>query len=99
MFIKWNNEKVDMVRSSGAVCHQDPRYLSMKYLSLCEEIFEHFFKYFFFFFAIHAGSRTCEEPASSGPHVWPDNITEWPVRRSILRLLYLPIQPMKANIK
>ncbi len=28
MFIKWNKEKVDMVRSSGAVCHQDPRYLS-----------------------------------------------------------------------
>uniref|UniRef100_A0A671LD98 Inactive rhomboid protein n=1 Tax=Sinocyclocheilus anshuiensis TaxID=1608454 RepID=A0A671LD98_9TELE len=24
-------------------------------------------------------SRTCEEPASSGPHVWPDDITEWPI--------------------
>uniref|UniRef100_A0A673JPH9 Inactive rhomboid protein n=1 Tax=Sinocyclocheilus rhinocerous TaxID=307959 RepID=A0A673JPH9_9TELE len=46
-FIKWNKENVDMVTSSRAVCHQDP--------------------------------RTCEEPASSGPHVWPDDITEWPI--------------------
>ncbi|XP_067315518.1 inactive rhomboid protein 2-like isoform X2 [Pseudorasbora parva] len=46
-FLKWNKENVDIVRSSGAVCHQDP--------------------------------RTCEEPASSGPHVWPDDITEWPI--------------------
>ncbi|XP_051568001.1 inactive rhomboid protein 2-like isoform X2 [Myxocyprinus asiaticus] len=46
-FIKWDKQNVDMVRSSGAVCHQDP--------------------------------RVCEEPASSGPHVWPDDITEWPI--------------------
>ncbi|XP_076871986.1 inactive rhomboid protein 2-like isoform X2 [Brachyhypopomus gauderio] len=46
-FIKWNNENVDITRSSGAVCHQDP--------------------------------RTCEEPASAEPHVWPDDITEWPI--------------------
>ncbi|KAG9277450.1 inactive rhomboid protein 2 [Astyanax mexicanus] len=46
-FIKWNNEEVDFRRSSGAVCHQDP--------------------------------RTCEEPASAEPHVWPDDITEWPI--------------------
>ena len=24
-------------------------------------------------------SRTCEEPASSGAHIWPDDITKWPV--------------------
>lgn len=46
-FIKWENELVDINRSSGAVCHQDP--------------------------------RVCEEPASAGPHVWPDNITQWPM--------------------
>lgn len=23
--------------------------------------------------------RTCEEPASSGAHIWPDDITKWPV--------------------
>ncbi|XP_027690464.1 inactive rhomboid protein 2 isoform X1 [Chelonia mydas] len=34
-------------RTSGAVCHQDP--------------------------------RTCEEPASTPPHVWPDDITKWPI--------------------
>ncbi|KAM4584036.1 inactive rhomboid protein 2-like [Odontesthes bonariensis] len=28
-FMKWNNEDVDIVRSSGSVCHQDPR--------VCEE--------------------------------------------------------------
>jgi len=44
-------------------------------------LYEHFLLLFYcFFFAIHAGSRTCEEPASSGPHVWPDDIAEWPVR-------------------
>ncbi|KAL7825879.1 hypothetical protein SRHO_G00336170 [Serrasalmus rhombeus] len=46
-FIKWNNVSADIYRSSGAVCHQDP--------------------------------RTCEEPASAKPHLWPDDITEWPI--------------------
>lgn len=46
-FIKWDNEQVDITRSSGAVCHQDP--------------------------------RVCEEPASAPPHVWPDEITQWPI--------------------
>ncbi|XP_049626981.1 inactive rhomboid protein 2 [Suncus etruscus] len=23
--------------------------------------------------------RTCEEPASSGAHIWPDDITKWPI--------------------
>lgn len=26
-----------------------------------------------------SASRTCEEPASSGAHIWPDDITKWPV--------------------
>lgn len=26
--------------------------------------------------------RTCEEPASSGAHIWPDDITKWPVSDS-----------------
>ncbi|XP_062853908.1 inactive rhomboid protein 2-like isoform X2 [Trichomycterus rosablanca] len=46
-FIKWNKTDVDNKRSSGAVCHQDP--------------------------------RTCQEPASAEPHVWPDDITQWPI--------------------
>lgn len=46
-FINWENELVDVIRSSGAVCHQDP--------------------------------RVCEEPASAEPHVWPDDITQWPM--------------------
>uniref|UniRef100_A0A3P8VK44 Inactive rhomboid protein n=1 Tax=Cynoglossus semilaevis TaxID=244447 RepID=A0A3P8VK44_CYNSE len=46
-FIKWDNELIDIVRSSGSVCHQDP--------------------------------RVCEEPASTPPHTWPDDITQWPV--------------------
>lgn len=25
--------------------------------------------------------RTCQEPASAEPHVWPDDITRWPVSR------------------
>ncbi|KAG7265604.1 hypothetical protein CRUP_005949 [Coryphaenoides rupestris] len=47
-FVKWKSEDVGpVVRSSGSVCHQDP--------------------------------RVCEEPASAEPHVWPDDITMWPV--------------------
>ncbi|XP_075418376.1 inactive rhomboid protein 2 isoform X2 [Tenrec ecaudatus] len=54
-FVKWQDdtgppmEKSDQgqKRTSGAVCHQDP--------------------------------RTCEEPASSGAHIWPDDITKWPI--------------------
>ncbi|TSK62586.1 Inactive rhomboid protein 2 [Bagarius yarrelli] len=46
-FIKWNKENFDIIRSSGAVCHQDP--------------------------------RTCQEPASAEPHIWPDDITQWPI--------------------
>ncbi|ELW68284.1 Inactive rhomboid protein 2 [Tupaia chinensis] len=54
-FVKWQNDsgppmdKSDLgqKRTSGAVCHQDP--------------------------------RTCEEPASSGAHIWPDDITKWPI--------------------
>ncbi|KAK3575141.1 hypothetical protein QTP86_020953, partial [Hemibagrus guttatus] len=46
-FIKWNKENIDIIRTSGAVCQQDP--------------------------------RTCQEPASAEPHVWPDDITKWPI--------------------
>ncbi|CAM9697321.1 unnamed protein product [Bubo scandiacus] len=51
-FIKWPGTNAPAVgsgekRTSGAVCHQDP--------------------------------RTCEEPASNPPHVWPDDITKWPI--------------------
>nr|XP_042697084.1 inactive rhomboid protein 2 isoform X2 [Chrysemys picta bellii] len=27
----------------------------------------------------HQDPRTCEEPASTPPHVWPDDITKWPI--------------------
>ncbi|KAK2536947.1 inactive rhomboid protein 2 isoform X1 [Columba livia] len=27
----------------------------------------------------HQDPRTCEEPASNPPHVWPDDITKWPI--------------------
>ncbi|XP_059509847.1 inactive rhomboid protein 2-like isoform X2 [Stegostoma tigrinum] len=52
-FVKWPKfqapylESTNGSRSSGAVCHQDP--------------------------------RTCEEPASAEPHIWKDDITQWPI--------------------
>ncbi|XP_039357243.1 inactive rhomboid protein 2 [Mauremys reevesii] len=53
-FTKWPDSNSPTIqgnssgkRTSGAVCHQDP--------------------------------RTCEEPASTSPHVWPDDITKWPI--------------------
>ncbi|XP_030638094.1 inactive rhomboid protein 2-like [Chanos chanos] len=27
----------------------------------------------------HQDPRTCEEPASAPPHVWPEDITQWPI--------------------
>ncbi|KAM4762148.1 inactive rhomboid protein 2 isoform 2-T2 [Cyanocitta cristata] len=62
-FIKWPGSNAPAMgsgekRSSGAVCHQDP--------------------------------RTCEEPASNPPHVWPDDITKWPVRARCHHQLVTP---------
>lgn len=78
-------------RSSGAVCHQDPRYGPSVALDGAETMALssmlsvlptgtwagrcgwgcHTFSF--------SASRTCEEPASSGAHIWPDDITKWPV--------------------
>lgn len=38
------------------------------------------FKIPFSLFVLLVLSRVCEEPASAGPHLWPDDITQWPVR-------------------
>ncbi|XP_061685025.1 inactive rhomboid protein 2-like isoform X1 [Syngnathoides biaculeatus] len=66
-FIKWNNEFVDNFRSSGSVCHQDP--------------------------------RICEEPASAEPHMWPDDITQWPVCTLPKRWNHTGYRHMDCNIK
>ncbi|KAJ8002053.1 hypothetical protein DPEC_G00175810 [Dallia pectoralis] len=66
-FMKWKGEHVDVVRSSGSVCHQDP--------------------------------RTCEEPASAEPHVWPDDITQWPVCTSPRKWNLTGYKNMDCNIK
>ncbi|MBN3307552.1 RHDF2 protein, partial [Amia calva] len=67
-FIKWRDEDVtDMRRSSGAVCHQDP--------------------------------RTCEVPASAKPHVWPDDITKWPVCTEQTRNNHTGHKHMDCDIK
>ncbi|XP_054635951.1 inactive rhomboid protein 2-like isoform X1 [Dunckerocampus dactyliophorus] len=66
-FIKWNNEPVDMNRSSGSVCHQDP--------------------------------RICEEPASTAPHTWPDDITQWPVCTLPKKWNHTGYRHMDCNIK
>ncbi|XP_062304330.1 inactive rhomboid protein 2-like [Osmerus eperlanus] len=66
-FIKWKNTDVDVIRSSGSVCHQDP--------------------------------RTCEEPASAEPHVWPDDITQWPVCTYPRKSNHTGYRHMDCNIK
>uniref|UniRef100_A0A1A7Y935 Inactive rhomboid protein n=1 Tax=Iconisemion striatum TaxID=60296 RepID=A0A1A7Y935_9TELE len=66
-FLKWDNEYVDMKRSSGSVCHQDP--------------------------------RVCEEPASAEPHVWPDNITQWPICTSPKKWNLTGYRHMDCDIK
>ncbi|XP_062402182.1 inactive rhomboid protein 2-like [Sardina pilchardus] len=66
-FIQWTNEDVDIVRTSGAVCHQDP--------------------------------RICEEPGSIAPHIWPDDITEWPICTKRGRLNQTGLRHMDCKIK
>ncbi|XP_068583344.1 inactive rhomboid protein 2-like [Cebidichthys violaceus] len=66
-FIKWKNEPVDISRSSGSVCHQDP--------------------------------RVCEEPASAAPHVWLDDITQWPVCTFPKKWNHTGYRHMDCNIK
>ncbi|XP_010887711.1 inactive rhomboid protein 2 isoform X2 [Esox lucius] len=66
-FMKWSYEQVDILRSSGSVCHQDP--------------------------------RTCEEPASAEPHIWPDDITQWPVCTSPRKWNLTGYRHMDCTIK
>lgn len=41
-------------------------------------------------------ARTCEEPASNPPHVWPDDITKWPVRAQYHHQLGTPWWPAQG---
>ncbi|CAL8328937.1 unnamed protein product [Lota lota] len=66
-FVKWKKENVDSIRSSGSVCHQDP--------------------------------RVCEEPASAEPHIWPDDITKWPVCTFPQKWNQTGYRHMDCNIK
>ncbi|XP_037665154.1 inactive rhomboid protein 2 isoform X2 [Choloepus didactylus] len=74
-FVKWQDDtgppmdKSDMgqKRTSGAVCHQDP--------------------------------RTCEEPASSGAHIWPDDITKWPICTEQARSNHTGFLHMDCQVK
>ncbi|NXJ10469.1 RHDF2 protein, partial [Odontophorus gujanensis] len=71
-FIKWPNNNTPTVgsgekRTSGAVCHQDP--------------------------------RTCEEPASNPPHVWPDDITKWPICTYETKTNHTGLPHMDCQIK
>lgn len=66
-FIKFENEVVGIIRTSGAVCHQDP--------------------------------RLCEAPASSGAHVWPSDITQWPICTDPRVWNHTGYKHMDCNIK
>ncbi|XP_036756136.2 inactive rhomboid protein 2 isoform X1 [Manis pentadactyla] len=72
-FVKWQDDTgppmdksdVGQKRTSGAVCHQDPRCSPRVTWSWAQKM--------------GLSIRTCEEPASSGAHIWPDDITKWPI--------------------
>lgn len=71
-FIKWPGTNAPVMgsgekRTSGAVCHQDP--------------------------------RTCEEPASNPPHVWPDDITRWPICTYETKTNHTGLAHMDCQIK
>lgn len=86
-------------RTSGAVCHQDPRYRPRVAQLGCEKTGLSVLDAsppgmlagggvcgrlggrprLLILPPLTSASRTCEEPASSGAHIWPDDITKWPV--------------------
>ncbi|XP_060700389.1 inactive rhomboid protein 2-like isoform X1 [Hemiscyllium ocellatum] len=72
-FVKWPKfqapylESINGSRSSGAVCHQDP--------------------------------RTCEEPASAEPHIWKDDITQWPICTYQAKKKQMGLKHMDCAIK
>ncbi|XP_070595978.1 inactive rhomboid protein 2 [Erythrolamprus reginae] len=43
--------------------------------------------------------RTCEEPASNPPHVWPDDITKWPICTDQVKSNYTGLLHMDCDIK
>uniref|UniRef100_A0A8C7IC55 Inactive rhomboid protein n=1 Tax=Oncorhynchus kisutch TaxID=8019 RepID=A0A8C7IC55_ONCKI len=51
------------------------------------------------YFLMHAGNRTCEEPASAEPHIWPDDITHWPICTSPRKTNLTGYRHMDCNLK
>nr|XP_034960439.1 inactive rhomboid protein 2 [Zootoca vivipara]XP_034960441.1 inactive rhomboid protein 2 [Zootoca vivipara]XP_034960442.1 inactive rhomboid protein 2 [Zootoca vivipara] len=43
--------------------------------------------------------RTCEEPASNLPHIWPDDITKWPICTDQAKLNHTGLLHMDCDIK
>lgn len=77
---------------SAVVCHQDPRYSLETPMgpewhpavgdALWDSsgwVWRAGLSQLFILPNLTTASRTCEEPASSGAHIWPDDITKWPV--------------------
>lgn len=100
-FIKWDNELIDIVRSSGSVCHQDPRWEGEEQVVIMRSHDGVLTSY-----VLRVVHRVCEEPASTPPHTWPDDITQWPVSTWHLRntlscffiwwLIFVPYQVCTA---
>lgn len=110
-FVKWQDDTgppldksdldksdLDLKRTSGAVCHQDPRCSARVALgwaagemglrtvlsvpptgTLAGGCGRQGVPQPLILAPPTSAPRTCEEPASSGPHIWPDDITKWPV--------------------
>ncbi|NXA42986.1 RHDF2 protein, partial [Eudromia elegans] len=47
----------------------------------------------------HQDPRTCEEPASNPPHVWPDDITKWPICTYETKTNHTGLAHMDCEIK
>uniref|UniRef100_A0A4W5R991 Inactive rhomboid protein n=1 Tax=Hucho hucho TaxID=62062 RepID=A0A4W5R991_9TELE len=47
----------------------------------------------------HQDPRTCEEPASAEPHIWPDDITHWPICTSPRKTNLTGYRHMDCNLK
>lgn len=47
----------------------------------------------------HQDPRTCEEPASNPPHVWPDDITRWPICTYETKTNHTGLAHMDCQIK
>ncbi|XP_041789765.1 inactive rhomboid protein 2-like [Chelmon rostratus] len=97
----------DLERDSGCCVQNDNSGCVQTFSSDCSETLATFIKWNnepvyinrFSGSVCHQDPRVCEEPASTEPHTWPDDITQWPVCTKPKKWNHTGYRHMDCNIK